>query len=365
MLRMTDGEEVNSISEDGTVEETESKRLNLLGVQLKPLHLCGILPPANISVSPWKSSLYNVFTTLAVFWFLPHIIAQIMALYKHWNEFEMVTALIFQIALFINTGTVAAYFVFHRKQLVRLLESLETHFVPYVDTISTPTKYAPIIEQASRTAFILIWALLALCWFVLFAWVFLPVIRNSDILTSTDDGTVDPVDLPDDYLKYFGLIIWLPPNINTSPTYELFLLFDSIAAYVVDSSLTGTNTIFFIFMFNISTHFKILASCIEDIDIMFLEATGTTMNENVTNKDNNNTLQQHSFEEEMFGPSLPEADMIRETSAEIPQVLARGLKGDAFMPTLSERTTPSTSLRDEKIHRYLIDCIKYHQALLE
>jgi hypothetical protein len=393
MIRTTVDKDVNSKSEDTIVEQkTESKRLNLLGMQLRPLHLCGILPPAGFLVTPWKSSLYNVFTTLAISWFVPHIIAQIMALYRHWNKFETVTALIFQIALFFNTAIVAAYFVFQRKQLVRLLESLETHFVPYVDKIATPTKYAPIIQEASQKASILIWVLLSLCWFVLFSWVFLPlIVRNFPMLTSTDEETDEPLDLPDDYLKYFALIIWLPPNIHTSPMYELVLIFDSVAAYVVDSNLTGTNTIFFIFMFNISTHFKILASCIQDIDDMFPEAMEATMNETSTNKEHKNTLHNNLLGDNMFGPLVPEAVMISgrkkiqcesgissrtEFRCEFPSeiggdntgtfgLLARGRMGNAFMSNPSEETSPSNSSRDEKMHSYLIDCIKYHQALLE
>jgi hypothetical protein len=375
MVGTSIAEIVNSKSQDGIVEqETESKRLNLLGMQLKPLHLCGILPPARISMTPWKSCLYNLFTTLAIFWFVPHIVTQIMALYEHWNKFEMVTALIFQIALFIHTGTVAAYFVFNRKQLVRLLESLETHFVSYIDKVASPTKYVPIIRVASQQASILIWTLLVVCWVVLFAWGFLPIIvRYFDLLTSTDEGKDESLDSKDEYLKYFGLIMWLPPNIDTFPVYELVYIFDAVAAYVVDSNLTGSNTIFFIFMFNISTHFKILTSCIQDIDDMFSEA----------NTETENAPNDRSLDDEIFGPPLPEAIMISDrqrirlesgtaSGIEFRGAFAsegrgnhNGCNGNAFTSNPSEETTSSNSLRDEKMHRYLIDCIKYHQALLE
>jgi hypothetical protein len=381
MIRTSVAEMVNSKSEDTTVEQ---KRLNLLGMQLKPLHLCGILPPASISMTPWKSYLYNIFTTLSIFWFLPHVVTQIMALYEHWNKFEMVTALIFQIALFIHTGIVAAYFVFHRKQLVRLLESLETRFVSYIDKVASPNKYVPIISYASRQASILIWTLLAVCWVVLFAWGFLPmIVRYFDLLTSGDKGIDETLDSKDEYLKYFGLIIWLPPNIDIFPVYELVYIFDAVAAYVVDSNLTGSNTIFFIFMFNISTHFKILTSCIQDIDDMFPEAKEETMNETFTNAENRNTLHAHSLDDEIFGPPVSEDIMIsgRQKMRHESGISSRtefrggfasegrgnhnGCNGNAFMSNLSAETTASNSARDEKMHHYLIECIKYHQALLE
>jgi hypothetical protein len=384
----------NTKSEDTLLEKQgESKRLNLLGMQLKPLHLCGILPPGNIAISAWKSFLYNIFTTLALFWFVPHIVTQIMALYEHRNKFEMVTALIFQIALFIHTGTVAAYFVFHRKQLVRLLDSLETLFVPHIEKVGSTSKHKPIIKEATRQASVLIWTLLVVCWVVLFAWGFLPmIVRYFDVLTSADQEIDESLDSKDEYLKYFGLIMWLPPNIDKFPVYELVYIFDSVAAYVVDSNLTGSNTIFFIFMFNISTHFKILTSCIEDIDEMFPQ-TKEVIDEgfaNIKGENIKSKLNITSLDDEIFGPPLPEAAIsgrprLQRENGRPTRSGFRGMSADKcgdntnktsgvatskcmeniFTSNESEEQTSSDSLRDEKMHLYLIECIKYHQALLE
>jgi hypothetical protein len=207
------------------------------------------------------------------------------------------------------------------------------------------------------------------------------IVRYIDLLTSTDEGIDESLDSKDAYLKYFGLIIWLPPNIDTFPVYELVYVFDAVAAYVVDSNLTGSNTIFFIFMFNISTHFKILTSCIQDIDDMFSEEV--TMNETFTNAETENRLHDHSLGDEIFGPLLPEDIMIsdgrkirhesgiasgtgfRGTFPSEKHGNQNGCNGNALMSNLSGRTKPSNSLRDEKMHRYLVECIKYHQALLE
>jgi hypothetical protein len=197
-------------------------------------------------------------------------------------------------------------------------------------------------------------------------------------MTSTDEGIDESLDSKDAFLKYFGLIIWLPPNINTFPVYELLYGFDAVAAYVVDSNLTGSNTIFFIFMFNISTHFKILTSCIQDIDDMFSEAKEAAMNETFTNAQTMNTLYRHSLYDEIFGPLLPEDIMIsdrqriRHERTEFRGAFDSERHGshnacnrNVFMSHVSVETTPRNSLRDEKMHRYLIECIKYHQALLE
>jgi len=42
-----------------------------------------------------------------------------------------------------------------------------------------------------------------------------------DILTSTEQKTEESLNSRDEYLKYLGVILWLPPNIGKFPTYEL------------------------------------------------------------------------------------------------------------------------------------------------
>ena len=391
-MRRTSNTGVISISEDKlfVLQQGKFKRVNLLGIQLRLLHFSGILPPTSIATSPCKSFLYNIFTAVSMFSLVTHIVGQVAAMYEHRNKLEMVTALVFQIALFIHTTTLTAFFVFQRKQLARLLELLEVQFVSHIEKVGSPTRHGPIIREASKQSFILTWSMLIAWWVVLFAWGVLPMaVRYFDMLKSTDKTTDESLESKDEYLKYFGLILWLPPNIDKFPIYELVYTFNFIATYAVSGCCTAAHAVFFLFMFNISTHFKILTSCIEGIDENFPQTMETT-NECSIDKETiiiNSTPNFYSLDDKILSPVLPEGltssgregvknesggtmlTDLRDTFTDedgdkntniSTSTFSAGTK-NTFLSKASEELTAA----DYKMYRYFIDCIQYHQALLQ
>jgi hypothetical protein len=372
------------------LQQGEFKRLDLLGIQLWPLHISGILPPTSIAISPCKSFLYNILTAASLLSLVSHIVSEVWAMYEHRNKLEMVNALIFQIALFIHTTTLTYFFVFHRKHLARLLESLEIQFVSLIEKVGSPFRHGPIIREASKQASILTWIMIIVWFVVFFAWGVLPlIVRYYDILTSTEQRTEESLDSRDEYLKYFGLLLWLPPNIDKFPTYELVYAFNFLATYAVSTCFTAAHAVFFIFMYNISTHFKILTSCLESIDEIFPQTMETT-NECPTDEEAlniNSTPNAHSLDDEMFSPVTAEGVMssgrkgVQHESGRNQLTDLRGAffdeDNDNHMTTsilsLSECTkskflskaSEELTSTDDNMHRYLIDCIKYHQALLQ
>jgi len=383
---------VNSISEDtlSDLQQEEFKRMNLLGIQMRPSYISGILPPSSIAISPCKLFLYNIFTAVSLFSLVTHIVSQVWAIYEHRNKMEMVTALTFQITLFIHTTTLTAFFVFQRKQLARLLKSLEVQFVSLIEKIWSPTRHGPIIREASKHASIVTWIILIVWFVVFFAWAVLPMtVRYFDILTSTEQNTDESLDSRDEYLKYFGLILWLPPNIDKFPTYELVYTYNSLATYAVSSCCSAAHTVFFIFMYNISTHFKILTACIESIDDIFPQTMETTKQQCSTENETlniNSTSNDHSLVNKVFSPILPEGDDssgrkgVKHESGRNLLTDLRGTfsdeDGDKYMTTSTLSASEGTKnafqskasdeivSTDYNVYRYLIDCIKYHQELL-
>ena len=113
------------------------------------------------------------------------------------------------------------------------------------------------------------------------------IIMYFDILTSAEQKTEESLDSRDEYLKYFGLMLWSPPNIDKFPTYELVYTYKFIVTYTVSCCCccccfcccfccccccccfcccccccccNAAHYVFFILMYNISTHIKILTS---------------------------------------------------------------------------------------------------------
>jgi len=213
-------------------------------------------------------------------------------------------------------------------------------------------------------------------------------VRYFDILTSTEQKIDESLDSRDEYLKYFGLILWLPPNIDKFPTYELVYMYNFLATYAVSSCCTAAHAVFFIFMYNVSTHFKILTSCMESIDEIFpliMETTNECTIENET-LNINSTSNDHSLDNKIISPILPEGVVssgrkgVKHESGRNQLTDLRGAfsdeDGDKYITTSklsssegtkntfqSEASDEITST-DYNMYRYLIDCIKYHQALL-
>ena len=96
-------------------EETQMKRLKLLGIQRRLLYTCTGLPTFSTLQSKFKMILLHLVSNVLVFWFIPHTITQFMALYQHMNDIELLAELVFQMALYIQTGTMAFCFRFTRK----------------------------------------------------------------------------------------------------------------------------------------------------------------------------------------------------------------------------------------------------------
>jgi hypothetical protein len=235
----------------------------------------------------------------------------------------------------------------------------------------------------------LTWILLTAWWVVLFAWGVLPMtVRYLDILTSSEQKTDETLDSRDEYLKYFGLMLWLPPNIDKFPIYELVYAFNFLATYAVSCCCSASHAVFFIFMYNISTHFKILTACIESIDEIFPQTRETT-NECSIEKETLNassTSNAHTLDYKIFNSILPEEVVspgrigVKHESGRNKLTDLRGAfsddDSDKHMTTstlsvsevtkntfLSKASDEITST-DYNMQRYLIDCIKYHQAIL-
>lgn len=103
-------------------------KLMNLNFQIKSLHYCGVLPPPDVSASPLKLALYNVFTFLSLLWFVLIVIAQFVALFQRSDDIEAVTAIMFLLSSYISAGIVMAYFVYKWERLLELILILENDF---------------------------------------------------------------------------------------------------------------------------------------------------------------------------------------------------------------------------------------------
>ena len=243
-------------------EEENPRRLKLLHLQLKAFHLSGMLPLASTLSNSWKSTLYDVFTTVLLLSFPPLIVLQIVPLYQRLDDIEATTVILFQVSCIVSTGIIFFYFVWNRKELVNLFDTLEAGFISHMDKVGSQKRRKFILEEAAKKSAVITWTLLGLCFTVETAWGGAPLIMGY-VEYFTD---VEPRNLTIDRGRYFGIKMWLPENVNQSPTYELMHVFHFIAVHAVVSNITGCYMLMFAFAFHTTTLFKILCAAFEDVD---------------------------------------------------------------------------------------------------
>jgi hypothetical protein len=92
-------------------DEENPRRVKLLHLQIKAFNFFGLLPPASVSSSRWKSMLYDIFVTVSLLGLLPSVALQIVALCQRLDNMKAVTGIVYQVIFYISTGTIFFYFV--------------------------------------------------------------------------------------------------------------------------------------------------------------------------------------------------------------------------------------------------------------
>ncbi|PSN33453.1 Odorant receptor 12 [Blattella germanica] len=335
--------------------KTHIKRMNLLGIQPQLLYVCGILTPNWFSKSTFRSVIFKFYSNLLLLWFLPHITSQIMALYQHMNRFATLTDLIFQLALFIHTVIITFYFVTYKSQLAKILDLLESQFTPYFERICILNIHKPLIEDVTKQGTIVTKALLGVLSSCLLSWgVFPAMVRYYDLYFTTDQEKDESLNITEEYIKYFGLVVWLPPNVNEFPVYELVYIFDFIGTVGVACNCSGVQSIFLVIMFTISTHFKIIIASIQNIPIKFPEILKQKKYVFENNGPNTN-LNILSMNVIALHPNRPDTMIDSDTEY-------NNMKSNSDIIHSEDLLNPEL---EERVYKYLVNLTKYHQILLE
>ena len=172
------------------------------------------------------------------------------------------------------------------------------------------------------------------------------MLRYYDILNSSEQIVDESLDSRDHYLKYFGMVLWLPPNVDKFPIYELVYIFNAVGTYAVASNFQAVSIAFLMFIFNTTTHFKILTASMESLDEIFQESLKITKNTEEHKQTNSNVSILSQIKSQSLHISQ-ESDDDQKTEV-----------GSEQLPLIIPEF-------EEKIYQYLINCIKYHQVLLE
>jgi hypothetical protein len=171
-------------------------------------------------------------------------------------------------------------------------------------------------------------------------------IENFEVNNNYDEGQ----------WKYFCYRMWLPQNATQTPIYQFIYLYQALENSMVILIHTVHNMLTFSLMLHLISQFKVLTLClerIEDIPSLTLEEMRTP-NDEIASNYHCDIGTQNISTPYRYGVS-------KENTTHRNTIQYKDNDGWIEMDTLGLLHIP----RDDEMHRYLVNCVKYHQRLLQ
>jgi hypothetical protein len=164
--------------------------------------------------------------------------------------------------------------------------------------------------------------------------------------TATDDKI---------HWEYVCYKMWLPREVYQEPYYYFVWVYQSLLIGILLVDNTAYNSTYYALMIFTASHFKVVASLIEDID------------QYITSPYSANNPEQRSIRSDMENEaSLQDGkSFVKEIVLKNSGFSDRGNNDEALqLDEYRSLNSEGITARNQKAEDYLVNCIKYHQALL-
>ena len=319
--------------------------LNLVEKQLRILRFIGIVPPDG---NTWSYKIYTIAYALVLINYIAVFYIVGAAFPQYVGNISMMTEIIFQLAICVDASILGTYFTVNRNTFIKLFKMIDTHFTKFINKTVSPTNRAIIITRITKESKMLSDVLLANIAIVMIIWTVLAF-----IVKTIDEANGKLVDENDVQVhSYFCAVTWIPEGILQSPAYEIFYIYQVISVLVAVSHFTACNVVFFFFLYYIASHFELLLSCIQEIDTKFPEDSIYDLDEiEISNLFLLN-------EEQPLGINKTVVEDVNSNEVSHTRI-------DDDKSEFDEDFITGLSTTEKARLNHLIECIKYHQELLE
>lgn len=335
------------------------KNKHFFEAHLQLLNLAGILPRPALLASPWKATCYNTFSIVALLVTVANLFAALFAIYQNWGDISVVTGIFFQVSFVVNCISVYVYLILNRKTLQTILSKSEeavSRHIKYVG-LDRMSLYDTLMAQAYRQNSILTRTILTISANMYIFWTLYPLIlwctkteneiqdvENSEIKRSYNDGQ----------WKYFCYRIWLPHNATQTPMYQFIYIDQAFEIYFTILVNATHNLMTISLMLYLTSQFKVLTAYLEmvdDVPINLKEISGCEIS---------------GTEPQEYSESGKE-ETIKKSNRNVGHVgryeVLHREENDWSVETESFEVLHIQD--DEEIYRYLVNCVKHHQHLLQ
>ena len=334
---------------------------NFFGVHLQLLNLTGILPRSGIFTSPWKVIFYNTYSIIAVTWCFPPLLALLYSIYENWGDISVVTGMVFQLSYVVNSIGIYVYLILNRNSLRTIIATSQEAFGRHIKQLELERMalYDRVMAEACRQNTIVTRTVLTLNAIAYIFWTIFPFIlwsiqtendlrniENSEINRSYDDGR----------WKFFCFRMWLPRNATQTPMYQFIYIYQALETSFLILLHVTPIVITVSLMLHLTSQFKVLTACLERVDnlppylkdvrILDDEISGTKPKEH----------SQSGNEEKLTQINKNMGHSGRY------EVMNRG-ESDGRVET--DGLEMLHIQNDEEMYCFLVNCVKYHQFILQ
>jgi hypothetical protein len=245
------------------IPRTDSKKWDLMGLNLTLLFFAGVLPTPRIASSSWRLRMYRAYPAVMVALYFMVLTAQCLAVYKFWGDLDAITDNAFTMVGVSMCHIQLAYAVTNGRKILRLVEVLENKLTPQMKTLASRKEQTTAITTTAHQTRLLTWVMFTIVHGMLVTWIAIPLVHRYSQETEGadfDSGTPSP---------YFCFIIWLPFDATASPIYEIVYSVQTICFLMSCLYYTSINTVFMTFILHTATQFKIVVMSLRDMDKLF------------------------------------------------------------------------------------------------
>jgi hypothetical protein len=338
--------------------KNDSAPKKILDLQLKCFLFGGIRASENIRSSSRKLLAFNVYSALTVIMYIPSLAGQAAALYLLSENVAELTAIAFPVIAGYLHFLISSYLLLNRKPLEKILIRTEESFEECRKKLPLTREHNLIIDGATKKIRLYSWIFVITNVVTWVLWMSLPLVfRLSAYVNKQESVALNVTEIDDKiHWEYVCYKMWLPRVVYQEPYYYVVWAYQAFLIGILLLDNTGYNSTYYALTIFTAAHFKVVASLIQDID-QYISSPCST-----------NSLE----------PRLPWPYMENEILPQDGKRYAKeiDLKNSGFSDR--ENKKDQTSQLDEypslnpqgiteniqKAENYLVNCVKYHQAIL-
>jgi hypothetical protein len=336
----------------------DSTPKKILHLQMKCFAFGGIRASENIRSSSRKLLAFNVYTALTVIMYIPSLAGQAAAFCLLSEDVAEMTAIAFPTIAGYLHFFISSYLLLNRKPLEKVLIRTEESFEECRRKLPLTREHSLIIDDATKKITLYSWIFMITNIVTWVLWMSLPLVFRLSAYVSKEESLALNITEIDNKIhwEYVCYKMWLPRAVYQEPYYYLVWAYQAFLIGILLVDNAAYNSTYYALTIFTAAHFKVVASLIQDIDqyITSPYSTNNPEQRSILSDIGNGILLQDgkSFVKEIFLKNSGFSD-IENNRDETWQL-------DEYRSLNSEAITADI----QKAEEYLVNCIKYHQALL-